>query len=187
MMHRVLVVDDDHDLAVLLGEVLTYENCEVDIAGNGMEAMDRLRTGDYDAVLCDLMMPRVDGEALYNDVVRDYPFSPIGSSSSRARRRARPASATSSGVRAILSSKSFRSTSSNSAPPFARSSCAETLGQPDTFVQLPAPFWQVERTFLPDLRSEPLDFTRLGKLAGLVLKYQRRDGGMPGDRRTTHP
>src|SRR6266478_6484967 len=73
VMHRVLVVDDDHDLAVLLGEVLTFENCEVDIAGNGMEAMDRLRTGDYDAVLCDLMMPRVDGEVLYNDVARDYP------------------------------------------------------------------------------------------------------------------
>jgi two-component system cell cycle sensor histidine kinase/response regulator CckA len=73
VMHRVLVVDDDHDLAVLLGEVLTYENCEVDIAANGMEAMDLLRTGDYEAVLCDLMMPRVDGEALYQEVVRDYP------------------------------------------------------------------------------------------------------------------
>ena len=74
VMHRVLVVDDDHDLAELLREVLTYENCEVDIAGNGMEAMDCLRTGDYEAVLCDLMMPRIDGEVLYNDVVRDYPF-----------------------------------------------------------------------------------------------------------------
>jgi two-component system cell cycle sensor histidine kinase/response regulator CckA len=74
LMHRVLVVDDDHDLAVLLGEVLTYENCEVDIAANGMEAMDCLRARDYDAVLCDLMMPRVDGEVLYNDVIRDYPF-----------------------------------------------------------------------------------------------------------------
>ena len=74
VMHRVLVVDDDHDLAELLREVLTFENCEVDVAGNGMEAMDCLRTGDYEAVLCDLMMPRIDGEVLYNDVVRDYPF-----------------------------------------------------------------------------------------------------------------
>jgi DNA-binding response OmpR family regulator len=73
VMHRVLVVDDDHDLAVLLHEVLTYENCEVDIAGNGMEAMDCLRTGDYEAVVCDLMMPRVDGEAVYNDAVQNYP------------------------------------------------------------------------------------------------------------------
>jgi two-component system, cell cycle sensor histidine kinase and response regulator CckA len=74
VMHRVLVVDDDHDLAQLLREVLTYDNCEVDIATNGMEAMDHLRTDEYDAVICDLMMPRVDGEVLYNDVVRQYPF-----------------------------------------------------------------------------------------------------------------
>jgi CheY-like chemotaxis protein len=74
VMRRVLVVDDDYDLAQLLREVLTYDNCEVDIATNGMEAMDRLHTGEYDAVICDLMMPRVDGEVLYNDVVREYPF-----------------------------------------------------------------------------------------------------------------
>lgn len=73
VMHRVLVVDDDYDLAQLLREVLTYENCEAEIACNGMEAMDCLRTGDYDAVICDLMMPRVDGEALYNEVARDFP------------------------------------------------------------------------------------------------------------------
>lgn len=74
VMRRVLVVDDDYDLAQLLREVLTYDNCEVDIATNGMEAMDRLRAEEYDAVVCDLMMPRVDGEVLYYDVVREYPF-----------------------------------------------------------------------------------------------------------------
>jgi two-component system, cell cycle sensor histidine kinase and response regulator CckA len=72
-MYRVLVVDDDYDFAQLLREVLTYENCEADIASNGMEAMDRLRTGDYEAVICDLMMPRVDGQALYIEVARDFP------------------------------------------------------------------------------------------------------------------
>jgi two-component system cell cycle sensor histidine kinase/response regulator CckA len=73
-MRRVLVVDDDYDLAQLLREVLTYDNCEVEIATNGMEAMDLLHTSEFDAVICDLMMPRVDGEALYNDVVRQFPF-----------------------------------------------------------------------------------------------------------------
>ena len=72
-MHRVLVVDDDHDQAELLREVLTFENCEVEVASNGMEALDRLRTGEYEAILCDMVMPRVDGETLYNDVVRDFP------------------------------------------------------------------------------------------------------------------
>ena len=74
VMHRVLVVDDDHDLAELLREVLTYENCEVDIAVNGMEAMEHLHARDYEAILCDLMMPRVDGEVLYNDVTRQFPY-----------------------------------------------------------------------------------------------------------------
>ena len=73
-MHRVLVVDDDHDLAELLREVLTYENCEADVASNGMEAIEQLHAHDYEAILCDLMMPRVDGEALYNEVTRQYPY-----------------------------------------------------------------------------------------------------------------
>jgi DNA-binding response OmpR family regulator len=71
---RVLVVDDDYQLAELLREVLTYENCSADVASNGMEAMTLLRSGDYDAVVSDLMMPRLDGEALYKDVVREFPY-----------------------------------------------------------------------------------------------------------------
>lgn len=74
VMHRVLVVDDDHDLMELLREVLTYENCEVDTATNGMEAIEQLHAHDYEAILCDLMMPRVDGEALYHEVAREYPY-----------------------------------------------------------------------------------------------------------------
>lgn len=74
VIHPVLVVDDDFDLALLLREVLTYENCEAEIAGNGMEALDLLRTGNYEAVICDLMMPRVDGEELYNEVVKEFPY-----------------------------------------------------------------------------------------------------------------
>jgi DNA-binding response OmpR family regulator len=70
----VLVVEDDHQLADLLSEVLVLENCAADIAANGMEAMEKLRAADYEAVICDLMMPRVDGEAFYHQAVRQYPF-----------------------------------------------------------------------------------------------------------------
>jgi len=73
VMRPVLVVEDDHELAELLREVLTYENCLVEIAGDGMEALDKLRTADYDAVVCDLMMPRVDGRALYEEACREFP------------------------------------------------------------------------------------------------------------------
>lgn len=69
----ILIVEDDYLLAELLAEVLTFENCVADIASNGMEALDKLRTTEYEAIICDLMMPRVDGRALYEETVRSYP------------------------------------------------------------------------------------------------------------------
>jgi CheY-like chemotaxis protein len=56
-----------------LCEVLTFENCTVDRASNGMEALDMLNTGDYDAVISDLMMPRMGGQSLYEEVVSSHP------------------------------------------------------------------------------------------------------------------
>ncbi|NQU09482.1 response regulator [bacterium] len=73
-IHPVLIVEDDYRLAELLAEVLTFENCVADIAGNGMEALDKLRTAEYEAIICDLMMPRVDGRAFYEETVRLFPY-----------------------------------------------------------------------------------------------------------------
>lgn len=72
-IRHVLVVEDDHELAELLSNVLTYENCVVDIAPNGKDALDHLQLFEYEAVVCDLMMPRMDGEKLYEKVIADYP------------------------------------------------------------------------------------------------------------------
>jgi D-sedoheptulose 7-phosphate isomerase len=73
VMHRVLIVEDDYELADLLVEVLTLENCAPDRAANGVEALDRLRTSPYDAIICDLMMPLMDGETLYREVAKQFP------------------------------------------------------------------------------------------------------------------
>ena len=73
-MSRLLVVDDDNDLVQLLAEVLTHENCVVDIAHNGMEALERMRMADYDAVICDLLMSHMDGAELHNEVAREFPY-----------------------------------------------------------------------------------------------------------------
>ena len=73
LISRLLVVEDDHELAQMLLEVLTYENCTVDLASNGEEAMEKLRMSDYDGVICDLMMPRLGGEALYQQAAQLYP------------------------------------------------------------------------------------------------------------------
>jgi CheY-like chemotaxis protein len=73
IIRHVLIVDDDYELADLLSEVLTHENCVPDHASNGMEALSKICSTHYDAIVCDLMMPRLDGRAFFNQVVKDYP------------------------------------------------------------------------------------------------------------------
>ncbi len=73
-IRQVLVVEDDYELADVLAEVLTHENCVSEHASNGMEALDKLRTGNFDAIICDVMMPRVDGEAFYLQVAKEFPY-----------------------------------------------------------------------------------------------------------------
>jgi len=73
IIRRVLIVEDDYHLAEIIAEVLTFENCEPDTAANGMEALERLRGGDYDAVICDVMMPRIGGEDFHRELTREFP------------------------------------------------------------------------------------------------------------------
>jgi two-component system response regulator MprA len=58
---RLLVVDDDPALARTLRRALGVEGYDVDCAGDGAEALDRLSAASFDAVVLDVSMPRVDG------------------------------------------------------------------------------------------------------------------------------
>jgi two-component system OmpR family response regulator len=58
---RVLVVDDEQNLAELLRMALRYEGWEVDIALNGIQAVNTARASHPDAVVLDMMLPDFDG------------------------------------------------------------------------------------------------------------------------------
>ena len=58
---RVLVVEDERDLAHALRRALEEEEFAVDLAGDGEEGLYKMREMPYDAVILDLMLPRVDG------------------------------------------------------------------------------------------------------------------------------
>ncbi|HEY8131322.1 MAG TPA: response regulator [Thermoanaerobaculia bacterium] len=58
---KVLIVDDDEGIRVMVERVLRREHFEVDTARDGFEAIEKLAHNDYKAILLDLMMPRVDG------------------------------------------------------------------------------------------------------------------------------
>jgi CheY-like chemotaxis protein len=70
----VLVVDDDQDIVLVLEQLLKDSGYEVDVAYDGLDALGRIRSFEYDAIVCDMVMPRMSGEALYHEVARSAPW-----------------------------------------------------------------------------------------------------------------
>jgi two-component system KDP operon response regulator KdpE len=65
---RILLVDDDPNLLVLLAEELRADGFEVQTARDGVEALRRLEGGWPDLVIVDLMMGRMDGLSLAREI-----------------------------------------------------------------------------------------------------------------------
>jgi DNA-binding response OmpR family regulator len=64
-LKAILVVDDDKQLASALQWILADENYLVDVAYDGEEAILKVKVNEYDAIICDLMMPRLRGDEFY--------------------------------------------------------------------------------------------------------------------------
>ena len=65
---RLLIVDDEPDIAQLLEMILAGAGYEIQTAGNGTDALRVLGDEDFDAVLSDIMMPELDGQELYHRI-----------------------------------------------------------------------------------------------------------------------
>jgi two-component system NtrC family sensor kinase len=70
---RILLVEDERPLAAAVADGLTDAGLEVEHAGDGEEAFARVRQANFDAVICDLKMPRVDGMMLYRAIAAATP------------------------------------------------------------------------------------------------------------------
>jgi PAS domain S-box-containing protein len=69
---RLLIVDDEPGVAASLGRDLASDH-DVTIASTGREALERLLGGEFDRVLCDLLMPEMTGMDLHAEVARRRP------------------------------------------------------------------------------------------------------------------
>jgi CheY-like chemotaxis protein len=70
---KILIVEDEPVVAHLLERVLSREH-HVERATDGVDALARLRLDqDYDIVLCDMMMPRMNGMELFERIAGAYP------------------------------------------------------------------------------------------------------------------
>jgi CheY-like chemotaxis protein len=66
---RVLVVDNEEAISVLLSRILSLEGYNVTCASNGQVALTRVQETQYDAIICNLRMPVMDGLAFYETLL----------------------------------------------------------------------------------------------------------------------
>jgi DNA-binding response OmpR family regulator len=58
---KLLIVDDEANIRRVVREYAEFEGCTADEAGDGMEAVAMAKNNDYDLIIMDIMMPRLDG------------------------------------------------------------------------------------------------------------------------------
>ena len=67
----ILVVEDEPEIAV---ETLEHDGHTVDVASDGVAALDRVQSAHYDLIITDTKMPRMDGPAFYRELIRRRPI-----------------------------------------------------------------------------------------------------------------
>jgi CheY-like chemotaxis protein len=69
----ILVVDDEPQVAEVLVEIFSQDECTVETAADGEEALAELRHRSYDVIVCDIRMPRLNGRAFYRAIEERAP------------------------------------------------------------------------------------------------------------------
>ncbi len=69
-MYKILIVDDEEMIRRLIAKYAVFEGHTVDEACDGMEAVMKCRSGDYDMIICDIMMPELDGFSACREIRR---------------------------------------------------------------------------------------------------------------------
>ena len=77
MTANVLIVEDERGIAMALEDDLTLEGYRVEVIGDGIEAIKRARTGSFDVILLDVMLPGKDGFEVCRELRRGGIRTPI--------------------------------------------------------------------------------------------------------------
>lgn len=67
-MSKLLIVDDEVNIRAVVREYAEFEEYEVDEAENGMVAVEKCRQNDYDLIIMDVMMPKLDGYSASKEI-----------------------------------------------------------------------------------------------------------------------
>lgn len=75
-MYKILIVDDEAKIREVLREYAEFEGHEVEEAADGMQAIELARSNDYDIIVMDVMMPRLDGFSACKEI-RKFKQTPM--------------------------------------------------------------------------------------------------------------
>jgi two-component system nitrogen regulation response regulator NtrX len=76
-MSNILIIDDEKAIRKTLSEILSYEGYKIDESGDGEEGFRKFREKEYDVILCDIKMPRMDGIEFLEKAKESNPDIPI--------------------------------------------------------------------------------------------------------------
>jgi len=76
-MSKILVIDDERSIRNTLKDILEYEKYEVDLAEDGIKALEKVKTAQFDIILCDIKMPGMDGIEVLEKLVEFIPDTPV--------------------------------------------------------------------------------------------------------------
>ncbi len=76
-MAKILVIDDEVSIRRTLKEILEYEKFDVDLAEDGFEGLDKAVSADFDVILCDIKMPKMDGIEVLEKLQEKTPDSTV--------------------------------------------------------------------------------------------------------------
>ena len=76
-MTRVIVIDDEEDVRIVLREILSRAGFEVEVASTGEEGLELLRQREAELVVTDVIMPGKDGVATVYDIRMEFPNTKI--------------------------------------------------------------------------------------------------------------
>lgn len=76
-MNKILVIDDEEDIRIVMQQVLELEGYEVSVAADGQEGLDILETEHADLVITDVIMPGLDGVATLERIKERWPDMPV--------------------------------------------------------------------------------------------------------------
>jgi len=76
-MAKILIVDDDDNICLLYEEELKDAGYEVEVANNGKECIDKVKSGKIDLIVMDIRMPEMDGLEALGKVIAQHKSIPI--------------------------------------------------------------------------------------------------------------